>query len=416
MEVINESPVKLKTLGTLCTLLLLCSYVVMPLNGLLRGLKYQYVLYAIWFVLIFFEHRTLFRLYEVLPRPSWFLAWFFMSAVLLAECHLVSDHYLKNHVLFFVEILKIYLFDSICGIHYKEQYPKIKMVAFVFLILNSLYAWFGLAEDTLLAKAHTFGGTDVTTHLEITMKGIGGTYYYAGVLTVALYALAVLLHCELRKKLWLLLSVIVLSVTVFWSQFAVNTFLLIAGFLLTLFLTLIYLRRNSSGSTVLLVIFSLILGVYVVYALLNFEQFSTLYDRLSRILSGRYDESTEGRKFFYQYAWDTFKENPILGKSFFNPLGMPVNTGHTFILDGLARYGLFGFFPTLFLFYCWIKNAICSVTGEGSNLKKVVFYVPILLFIISNIVNPLLNDYVYTGLIFLFVFSRYPLFYKRTEI
>lgn len=321
---------------------------------------------------------------DVIEKLKGEKAWFFL-ALIVPIVLMIFEGLMEGKlgIIFIYQILRNTLLIFL-GLYYtlvatKESVKSIFMITIGMLIVTAITSIIVLAEDPLAARIMaTVGDSSNGYAIEMNMRNLGGfaiVYLSVGLLPFLLYMAVAQKH----SKVFWVGSIILFSVYIFMSSY---TTAILVGVFAILF-TVFGAKANKKGY-VFAIFFLLILLIFF----LRYQIADLLYklsDLTVDIVSNRFryladsiygvgtDSDAQLRVDYYAKAWESFLANPLLGGYF---SGSAKTSGHSFILDMLAKYGCFGIF-VLYLEY----KAIHRLFYRGYNKQKPYYYA-ILSFIV----------------------------------
>ncbi len=321
-----------------------------------------------------------------------FLCWKFAEFLLLKD-GLINWGY--SALLDFLPLLIGYYFVTRCDDAKSKFFTKLIAILFVVTMITTIIGcieyqgaarYIATVEDASEAQAVLYD-----------WRNIGG---YNFVYMLVLLHPLVILACKKGKiKGWI--AAIVSVCVILLSVYAEYT----TALLLTLLSCVLYFfkKKLSSKKIVLFAIFGII-AIFILSELLsnfllilaNNVGSETIANRL-RILAGQGDGGMNDYKRFelYQRSLMVFLKNPIFG-SFFND-GAGAG-GHSFILDFMARYGLFGVLILVYMYktiyelfikpykkqdsygyivWMFIQTLLLSTINTGMWLYVLAFFIPV---------------------------------------
>ncbi len=306
-------------------------------------------------------------------------------------------------IVFIYQILRTTLL-ILMGLYYtliasRERLHRVFRIAAIMLLITAITSIVVLREDPLAARTMaTIGDADSSYAVEMNMRNLGGfsiVYMSVGILPFLLY---VLNRKNSHKGFWLLV-IIVLSIYIGMASY---TTAILIGFLAILF-ALFGVRAKRQRNVF---ISFLVLGLLIFF--LRYEIADMLYklaDTTVDIVSNRLefladsiygvgaDSDAQIRVNYYEKAWNAFLKHPLMGGQL---LGDVKISGHSYILDMLAKYGCVGIL-ILVLEY----RAIYKLFYRKYKNKK-MYYFSFLSFVVC-IVLALLNPSENFFLLFVFL-------------
>ncbi len=316
-------------------------------------------------------------------------------------------------------IIRIYDFARtsallLMGIHYSEE-ANIKRGRTLFYLSICMLSITAVTSCRVLVqnaeaarKLATVSDSQSAFAIEMSMKNVGGfNLVYLSVLFVPLLIWLVTLCKTLGSqksyiKPFLGLSAILLMVFVMYASYTTA----IITMLLTVVLVLMVTRTKQKNVMLFfIVIFALILYL-LRYQLADFmtmignnmggavaNRMSYLADAINGVENS---SDAQLRITYYERAWQTFLRHPIIG-------GLPVGdlqiSGHSMILDVLAKYGFIGAFLLVGYYKGIYTYFFKKYASEPAH--KILIMTIFLLCVLLSILNPVNNR--------LFMFFLYPL-------
>ena len=254
----------------------------------------------------------------------------------------------------------------------KERAKKVFMIAIGMLVVTSITSIVVLATDPLAARIMaTIGDSADSYAVSMNMRNLGGfsiVYLCVGILSFFLYMAK---QKEHRKIVWIG-SIILISIYIFMASY---TTAILIGFLSIIF-TLFGARAKKQSTVIVSFLFVGLLIFFFRYQIADL--FYELSDATVDIVSNRLkyladsiygidsNSDAQTRVDYYQKAWQSFLSSPLIGGEW---LGTAKTSGHSYILDMMAKYGLFGLL-VLFLEY----KAIYKLFYRTYKREKTYYY------------------------------------------
>lgn len=251
----------------------------------------------------------------------------------------------------------------------------------------------------------TIADSQDTFNITYSWQNIGG---YEFVYTVVLiYPLVVYAFKQKKISLFrfVVVAVAVLALSILTEYTTALLLIIVSSFL-------IFMPSNMSTKKLITV---LVVGLVGVLLLRNLaaKLLIMLADNLSSpFLSGRLKDlaggtsalelSEDNRIWLYRYSFNTFLSHPLFGTMFG---GSGRIGGHSFILDGLAQYGIIGGFTIVFMYrkiysnfikpfanqpgygfviWTFVQSVFLSTVNTGLWQAVLALYIPLVLFAINK--------------------------------
>ena len=293
----------------------------------------------------------------------------------------------------------------------RMDYKKIKyfsVLILLSLIVTSITTIIGLQiyPDASRYLA-TVADANETKNILYNFMNIGGYQFVYSL--VLIYP--VIIYGYKRKKIHLFFLIIFAGLTLFVILYSGYTIALLLFLISTIF---IFLRKNlSSRNVLIIIIFALILLAIFYRYISDFFNFladiidnKNIEERLRALAGGRegLEASDDNRLDLYLLSITTFLKNPLFG-AMFNSDYYHYIGGHSFILDMLGLYGLFGLFLLVFMyrfiyktffktyknktgygfvFWMFLQTIILSTVNTGMWLYVLCLYMPVILTFIDR--------------------------------
>jgi len=217
----------------------------------------------------------------------------------------------------------------------------------VIQLISAISTIIGLLKFPYAARELATGRNDLYSLKRYTSLNIGGYgFIYSLVLTLPILISSIFKISKQKTKIFSIFIILIFYVTIFLSQYTIATLLSIFLGVLSLFeRTKNPIGKNLGWSIVAF----LLIGLMIMFwdSLMQFLSdcnLNFLVNRLNGFMRAiRYGEDYSGlttRTSLYYLSFKTFLNHPIFG-SFLSP-GTGRTGGHSFILDTLGRFGMFG--------------------------------------------------------------------------
>ncbi|WP_407382407.1 O-antigen ligase family protein [Ruminococcus sp.] len=296
----------------------------------------------------------------------------------------------------------LFLLPVILGYYFTQDKTRLidsySKIVFFALAITTVTTIIGCIRFPNAARELALVESQDSNAIQYDMHNIGG---YGFVYTIVLlYPAIILSYKERRIKLItaLLFAVVILLMIVFSEYTIALLFFIISSMLF-------FTKRNLSFRSII------IASVIAILFLLVFTNFipdflrwlgeisgsKTMGSRLDALAGGRegLENSEDTRVLLYQKSWNSFLQHPIFGSLFEKE---KINGAHSFIIDNLALYGIFGgvimffmyrnIFKRFFLPYkdkpgygyivwIFIQTLILSLVNTGMWLDVLCLFVPI---------------------------------------
>lgn len=393
-------------LYSLLLFMLLISYLsvtIMPYVAQISGgLFYMSIIVLLYFFIYFKSYDSLNR-YVLFIFP--FLPLVFLnifSKFVIGDTNLFIAIY-QQLLMLIPAIICFFLLNE-------NQRKNIKWLLYLILLaflLTAITSYFGLRDNPFAVRflATVSDAKDINA-VSLHMKNIGG---YATVYSIVL--IFPMIICMYKQKkinfLFMMLITIIIGLYILSTQYATALLMFILS------LTLFAFPKNISRKKVIILCILIVVSLVILKPLLiillkffseNVKSY-TLSERLiylSQTLNGVENTSDVGnRSDVLMVSLNSFIENPLFGSM----LSENLTGGHSFILDNLARYGLFGI-GSLFLMYrqvikklylpfrdteyygymilSLIQALILSTINTGDFLFVIAFVIPLIGYILQN--------------------------------
>lgn len=287
-----------------------------------------------------------------------FLGPLFCVAILDIFYELLYKNY--NIVLFLYDKI-IWLLPALIG-YFIIKSNNIKIVkiliyvVFAGLVLTSITSIIGLIDDPMAARnIASISDSKSDYAINLNLRNIGG--FNIVYMIVPIYPMVVCLYKY--KKIQLLTFIFVstcFTIYIYIAQYATAT-LLLAG----CYISLLFKKNNNLKNMILSLILVLtmififrdsLLSIfyYLSYNLLGIT-YSERFSYLADVISGLDTTMNPSRlrfEVYFLYSTEAIKKYPDIGYFLVNP--NISDSGHSFVLDTIARYGLFGL-SALIIYY-----------------------------------------------------------------
>ncbi len=283
-----------------------------------------------------------------------------------------------------------------------EDYKIVRVftfLLFLFLLITAITTIIGLQNDPEAARyLATVAEADDEKNVKYNLMNIGG---YEFVYTFALIYPAVIYGFKRKKiNIIVLIAYIILDIVLI-----INTGYTIALLLFIMSTVFVFLRRDISVKAIIAIIIISILVMIVFFplvargleALADVIDNETIATRLKDLAGGKegLEASEDNRLERYMMSFNSFLSHPIFG-GMFNPVSLG---GHSFILDRIAQYGMFGVFALIFIyraiyikfyrpyknkkgygfvFWTFLQSIILSFVNTGMRISVLALFVPII--------------------------------------
>jgi hypothetical protein len=250
-------------------------------------------------------------------------------------------------------------------------------------IINSLLSY---ASNLYLARA--LAGSNMVDEYYWSLKGVGG---YGMIYSLVFYSLVLLYLLLTYKKnlkgirlLLVIFNYLISVVTVINAGYSIALLALILGTM-----TLLLIRNNNVFNIIKIICITLAIVLVVdlfldqiLQYLVNITQ-STLYEtKVADIIYSFQSDNTSGtlnnRWIFYQGSLDNFKEHLLFGTSIHGYLDYG---GHSFLLDILSMFGLFGGLSVCYLLFNF--NIKC-IKGNKAFSLSITLLITLLFICLTN--------------------------------
>ena len=219
----------------------------------------------------------------------------------------------------------------------------ISLVAVMFFVITILTTIIGCIENPNAARyIATIANPNEAQAIEYDWQNIAGypfVYY-----VILLHPLLILAYKKGKIKLWVsLLGTILILALALYTEYTI-------AFLLTIITSALYFFKKDLKLHNLVIFGIIALFVLVVFSdvisdillwLADVVESDSISDRLVALAGGRkgVESSDDNRIALYETSFNTFLKYPLVGSFMFGGGG---TGGHSFILDFMAQYGLFG--------------------------------------------------------------------------
>ena len=281
---------------------------------------------------------------------------------------------------------------------YAKEASRLYLVSLILILFTSLTTYFGNVSFPGASRelAAIWAEESDRAHYYRTLNIGGFDFVYLLVLLIPIWIYSIRNEARFIPRVFIIASVIIAFLTIHITQY--TTALIISILSLVLFLTPRTLSTRTlfiyliSGTVIFLLSTSFIASLISKYAATTDNHIvAERMAGVSDILMGKSIEGdAESRQYLLTKSWESFKNNPLSGS---RDVG-----GHSFILDAMGHYGIWGIMFLVLVFWGVFRLTI-------KPYKKETYYGYLLFSYISQIVLAFLN----TTIIFEYFFIIVPL-------
>lgn len=336
----------------------------------------SYLLLGASFIVLLFSKLIISRRGIILTRVDmmWFL--FLMIFIInITSNHLVSRGTVSD-LLIYVIGTSFLLFAKANIDDYKYSLRVIKISGLIYG-LSAIFQY--LYMDLYMSKIFPLFSLNNQESILFLLREnsySGFSYQTAHLAGYVLSALGIFIflnwNVKLSTKIFYILCIIVLFIAMLLSSKRAHLIFMVIALSITILFSLNNKKIISSITKVAVTFLATILLIFLLYNSFDFQEDSAivsfvneLEETFTGIVEGK--DVSNGRSVLFAYAWDLFKENPIMGigwnEYINNSLGLIRSDSgshpHNIYLQLLAEFGLIGFLsfmlPVLYLYYKTFK-------------------------------------------------------------
>lgn len=377
-------------------------------NYLFRGINTTWILFGLWVGNVFLTSKNLKGFFQILYERKISLALLLIFIWVVAFNYFFVDTNNKSfqYLVTFINFLFIFIIDA-----YYTLKPAARRYAILYLCLIALGIQaavsipYIISSGGIVTRAYSAGLLSAPDQIEAIKNGVGTNGLYSSSIIFLFSYVAMFKNTSygIFRKI-LILSAIAILLSCLISSFFLPFLLLITGVFI-LFLS--RFKPNLSRlvkMTLISILFLVALAFAFKHLMVNSHLFRYQMSKIERTFQGDKIEDPTGRTALNRVSMQTFKENPLLG------IGVPKWQSydkigeHNTWLDYLANFGILGVLP---LFFFLIIKFTDRFAVKNDFLAKpidvIYFRISILLFIVANLVSPLITTpHSYQYLLFLY--------------
>jgi O-antigen ligase len=374
---------------------LLSMGMVLPINKLLSGLRFVWIMFAVWAVLASLVQPVGFsRVLAALRRRAFELVGLVVwSAICALNWFQDRGPGAEFHLIIAVSYLQLVLLTVVAGINGTlSSIRNLTLWAAFFFLAVSIPSLF---DAPFLARSNP----DAEDVASLSLRGVGDYAFYAGAALTTPWLVARGVTLTGARRLVSLAALAVVLAAILLSMYTAATLFSTIGAALMAGLAWVATRKRSAAGLMVGLAVVAIVGLGT-----SAMQESTHLDYLTEKLTLQvtvveHGTSTmgniAGREGVYETSWHTFQSSPFLGigpvtgkesAALWRDVG-----GHSSWLDMLAEYGVLGFAPYLVFIVGIGLRAFRRIRQFGFSPETVAPALTFALFVLMGGVNPVAN-------------------------